>query len=64
MQADMHNLFPAIGAVNVLRSNYNFTMLPAAKSDFGSSDMRIDARKAQPPIAASGTIAGTYMHME
>ncbi|NCO71588.1 MULTISPECIES: endonuclease [Shewanella] len=64
MQADMHNLFPAIGAVNALRSNYNFTMLPAAKSDFGSCDMRIDDRKAQPPIAARGTIARTYMYME
>ncbi|PKH31978.1 endonuclease [Shewanella sp. ALD9] len=64
MQADMHNLFPAIGAVNALRSNYNFTMLPSAVSDFGSCDMRIDERKAQPPIAARGVIARTYMYME
>jgi deoxyribonuclease-1 len=64
MQSDMHNLFPAIGAVNALRSNYNFTMLPAAKSDFGSCDMRIDDRKAQPPEAARGIIARTYMYME
>ena len=64
MQADMHNLFPAIGAVNALRSNYNFTMLPSAKSDFGSCDMRIDNRKAQPPVAAHGRIARTYMYME
>jgi deoxyribonuclease-1 len=28
MQADMFNLDPAIGAVNALRSNYNFTMSP------------------------------------
>lgn len=26
MQADMHNLFLAIGAVNAMRSNYNFQM--------------------------------------
>jgi deoxyribonuclease-1 len=64
MQSDMHNLFPAIGAVNALRSNYNFTMLPAAKSDFGSCDMRIDDRKAQPPETARGIIARTYMYME
>jgi deoxyribonuclease-1 len=32
MQSDMHNYFPAIGAVNALRSNYNFTMLPSTKS--------------------------------
>ncbi len=27
MQSDMYNLYPAIGAVNAMRSNYNFTML-------------------------------------
>jgi deoxyribonuclease-1 len=36
MQADLYNLYPAIGAVNALRSNYNFTMLPDVESDFGS----------------------------
>lgn len=45
--------------VNALRSNYNFTMLPSAKSDFGSCDMRIDDRKAQPPLAARGDMART-----
>lgn len=64
MQSDMHNLFPAIGAVNALRSNYNFTMLPSAKPDFGSCDMRIDNKKAQPPIVARGRIARSYMYME
>lgn len=28
MQADLYNLYPAIGAVNALRQNYNFQMLP------------------------------------
>lgn len=64
MQADMHNLFPAIGAVNAMRSNYNFTMLPSVKSGFGSCDMRIDNRKAQPPVESRGRIARTYMYME
>ena len=64
MQSDMHNLFPAIGAVNAMRSNYNFTMLPAVKSGFGSCDMRIDNKKAQPPVRARGRIARTYMYME
>jgi deoxyribonuclease-1 len=64
MQADMFNLYPAIGAVNALRSNYNFTMLPSAKSDFGSCAMKIDNRKAEPPEAARGRIARTYLYME
>lgn len=29
MQADMYNLFPAVGAVNAIRSNYNYELLPA-----------------------------------
>lgn len=64
MQADMFNLYPAIGAVNALRSNYNFTMLPSEKNDFGSCAMKIDSRKAEPPEAARGRIARTYLYME
>jgi deoxyribonuclease-1 len=64
MQADMFNLYPAIGAVNALRSNYNFTMLPADKSDFGSCAMKIDNRKAEPPETARGQIARTYLYMD
>jgi deoxyribonuclease-1 len=64
MQSDMFNLYPAIGAVNALRSNYNFTMLPDTKSDFGSCAMKIDNRKAEPPKAARGRIARTYLYME
>jgi deoxyribonuclease-1 len=64
MQADMFNLYPAIGAVNALRSNYNFTMLPSEKSDFGSCSMKIDKRKAEPPIRSRGRIARTYLYME
>jgi len=64
MQADMFNLYPAIGAVNALRVNYNFNMLPAVKSDFGSCVMKIDNRKAEPPEAARGRIARTYLYMD
>lgn len=64
MQADMFNLYPAIGAVNALRSNYNFTMLPAEKSDFGSCDMKIANRKAEPPEGSRGRIARTYLYMD
>jgi deoxyribonuclease-1 len=64
MQSDLYNLFPAIGAVNAMRSNYNFTMLPDERSDFGSCQMKIDNRKAEPPITARGRIARTYFYME
>ena len=41
MQADLYNLYPAIGAVNAARSNYRYTMLPEAASSFGSCPMKI-----------------------
>ena len=65
MQADMYNLFPAIGAVNAARQNYNFVMLPEkSTSDFGTCDMRIEGNKAQPPASARGRIARTYLYMD
>ncbi len=64
MQADMYNLFPAIGAVNATRSNYNFTMLPGEESSFGSCAMKISGNKVEPPVEARGRIARTYLYME
>lgn len=64
MQADMFNLYPVIGAVNALRSNYNFTMLPDIKSNFGSCAMKVDSRKAEPPVIARGRIARSYLYMD
>ena len=64
MQSDMYNLAPAIGAVNAMRSNYNFTMLPSGTSSFGSCDMIISSKKAQPPEDSRGEIARAYKYME
>jgi deoxyribonuclease-1 len=64
MQADMFNLYPAVGAVNALRSNYSFTLLANEKSDFGNCEMKIENRKTEPPVRARGRIARTYMYME
>ena len=63
MQADMHNLAPAIGAVNALRQNYNFTMLPGVENTFGSCAMKIEGNRAEPPETARGMIARTYKYM-
>jgi deoxyribonuclease-1 len=64
MQSDLYNLYPAIGAVNAMRSNYNFTMLPDVKPAFGSCQVKIEARKAEPTIESRGQIARTYLYME
>lgn len=64
MQADMYNLYPAIGAVNAMRSNFNFQMLPGEESSFGRCEMKIVDRKAEPPARARGQIARTYFYMQ
>ncbi|MDQ7834201.1 MAG: endonuclease [Humidesulfovibrio sp.] len=63
MQADMYNLYPAIGAVNALRSNYSFAMLPGAPNSFGTCAMKIEGNKAEPPEHARGAIARTTKYM-
>ncbi len=64
MQSDMYNLYPAIGAVNAARSNYNFLPMPHESSYFGSCPMKIENGKADPPEAARGKIARAYLYME
>ena len=64
MQADMYNLYPAIGAVNAIRSNFNYAELPEAQITFGSCPMKIAGKKAEPPQYTKGTIARTYLYFE
>jgi deoxyribonuclease I len=63
MEADMHNLVPAIGELNGLRSNYSFAMIPGGKT-FGACAMKVEDRKAEPPAAVRGDIARVYYYMD
>ena len=65
MEADLHNLTPAIGEVNADRSNFNFTMLSNAKPQHGQCPVKIDfsARAAEPRDAIKGQIARIYFYM-
>lgn len=65
MEADIYNLVPAIGSVNAMRSNFNFTeMQKTAQNTFGSCPMKIQNRKAEPPDYTKGFIARTYFYFE
>ena len=64
MEADMHNLVPAVGEINGLRSNYSFALIPGEKRNFGSCDVEIENRKAEPRPEIRGDIARTYKYME
>lgn len=65
MQSDLYNLYPAIGAVNAMRSNYRYSMLPGEPATFGSCAMKIDdeGRRAEPPAYARGSIARSTLYM-
>ena len=64
MQSDMYNLYPAIGEINGLRSNYRFDMVAGENREFGPCDFEIEGRVAEPPEPVRGDIARTYQYMD
>ena len=65
MHADMYNLYPAIGAVNRVRKNYNFTILSDnIASSFGSCQFKVSQNKVQPPVSSRGIIARTHLYFD
>ena len=64
MEADMFNLFPAIGEVNGLRSNYPMTIIEGEERQFGKCDVEIKRRRVEPREEVRGEIARTYMYMD
>ena len=64
MQADMYNLYPAIGEVNGRRSNYTMAIIEGEKREFGKCDVEIKSRKIEPKESIRGEIARTYMYMD
>ena len=65
MEADLHNLVPAIGELNGDRSNFKFTMIPGEARAYGKCDFEIDfkSKTAEPPETARGDIARIYLYM-
>ena len=66
MEADMHNLVPAIGEINGDRSNYKYSMIsgePRAYGDPVNMEIEFKSRTAEPPESVQGDIARTYFYM-
>lgn len=65
MEADLHNLVPAVGLVNKLRSNFDFIQKPSIPNTFG--ECKIWVSKKQRKVAVEpklyGTIARAYLYM-
>jgi len=65
MEADMHNLVPAIGEINGDRSNFKYAMIEGEKRLYGKVNMEIEfsSRRAEPKESIFGDIARTYFYM-
>ena len=65
MQADMYNLYPSVGAVNAIRSNYNFAELPE-DVDFiiDACNFKVLGHKVEPADMCKGEIARTYLYFD
>lgn len=66
MEADMHNLAPAIGEVNGDRSNYSFGQLSAdAPYQYGQCRSRVDFKQKvfEPRDEVKGQVARVYFYM-
>lgn len=65
MEADLHNLVPAIGEVNGDRSNFKFGMLEGEKRAYGQCDVEIHfkLKRAEPHPGIRGDIARVYFYM-
>lgn len=64
MEADMYNLYPAVGEVNGDRSNYSMAEIPGEKREYGACDVEIEEEKIEPREAVRGLIARTYLYMD
>lgn len=64
MEADLYNLWPEIGEVNALRSNFSMAELTDSEYSFGNCKVKIFDRKFEPMDRAKGIVARTYLYME
>jgi len=66
MQADLHNLVPAIGEVNADRLNFRYMDTRSnLKGQYGQCEMKVDfkERKAYPANYTKGMISRAYLYM-
>ena len=65
MEANLHNLVPAVGEVNGDRSNYRFAEIVGEPTQYGACRFEVDTRQrlAEPADAVKGQIARIYFYM-
>ena len=64
MEADMYNLYPAVGELNEKRGNRRMGMIEGEPRAFGKCDFEVDEQRAEPRPEVRGDIARTYKYMD
>ncbi|RLB57527.1 MAG: endonuclease I [Deltaproteobacteria bacterium] len=64
MEADLYNLYPAIGEVNALRSDRRMGEIPGEARELGRCDLELAKRQVEPRPTVRGDIARTYLYMD
>jgi deoxyribonuclease-1 len=64
MESDLYNLFPEIGELNGLRSNYSMAQISGEAKRFGNCAAKLEDRKFEPADSAKGIVARTYFNFE
>ncbi|MEW9862252.1 endonuclease [Pseudomonas putida] len=65
MEADLFNLYPAVGEVNGDRSNFNYGMVTGNAGEYGQCTTKVDfvQRTAEPRDEVKGLVARTTFYM-
>ena len=64
MEADLHNLVPALPELNRRRKNYTLTEIAGEKREWGKCDFEIENRKAEPRDEVKGDVARALFYMQ
>ncbi len=63
-ESELYNLWPSVGLVNQVRSNYRYSMLPSHKGFYGCPfDANTQLRKVEPADSAKGIVARANLFM-
>lgn len=65
MEADLHNIVPALSEINRDRSNYKFDNITGEKREYGKCNFEVDKKNkiAEPDDNLKGFIARAYLYM-
>ena len=64
MEADLHNLVPALPELNRRRKNYTLTEIVGEERKYGKCDFEISNKKAEPRDEVKGNVARALFYMQ